>query len=104
MAQDTCWHLSKLGESCASTCERFNETFFFVLADRLNPVIPTLVGHEPNVKQEPWAALECYAPPEDRYHTANENATKHFEGDLGAFSKPECKLACPCTSTAAVPV
>jgi hypothetical protein len=46
-------------------------------------------------KQGPWVAFECFAPEEDRYHTANGNAAKH-QDDLGAFSHEGCKLACPC--------
>jgi len=98
-AQGRCWFLSELGQSCAATCSKHNRGFNFATADAQKPITPSLVGHTPNTKQEPWAALECYAPDEDRYHTANANAAKQMVNDIGNWAHPECKLACPCSGT-----
>lgn len=95
-AQGRCWFLSDAGESCSATCARHGRSFSFIIADPDAPVTPSLVGHEPKVKQQPWAALECYAASEDRFHTANQNAARHYVNDIGTWSHENCKLACPC--------
>jgi len=95
-AQDKCWHLSDLGESCSDTCAKYGESFSFVVADNLKPITPSLLGASPHIRQQPWASLECYVKGEDRYHTANVNAAKHFVGDIGSWSHSQCQLACPC--------
>lgn len=94
--QGRCWFLSELGETCMSTCARQGRSFSYAIADPERPLMPTLVNHQPKLKQEAWAALECYVPGEDRYHTANENAARHFSNDIGNWSHESCKLACPC--------
>jgi len=102
-AQDRCWYLSKLGESCSAACCRYGRSVSYVLADPEAPLIPKLVGHIPSAKQEAWAAFECYAPSEDRYHTANSNAAKHIlDGDhsIGSWSHEACALSCPCGGAA----
>jgi len=96
--QNRCWYLSELGESCFATCSRYGRGFMYALADSEAPLTPKLVGHVLSAKQEAWAAFECYAPTEDRYHTANPNAAKHIMDSttIGTWSHGDCKLACPC--------
>jgi hypothetical protein len=95
-AQGRCWFLSELGESCATTCESQGRHFSYVISDPKHPVMPQLVEHTPKVKDQPWAALECYVPSEDRYHPANENSARHFVEETETWSHENCKLACPC--------
>lgn len=96
--QNRCWYLSEMGESCLATCSRYGRGFMWALADSEAPLTPKLVGHIPSAKQEPWVAFECYAPSEDRYHTANANSAKHIDDSttIGTWSHADCKLACPC--------
>jgi len=101
MAQGRCWYLGEVGETCISTCARNGMGFSYVVADLGMPITPRLVGHEPAIKQQPWAALECYVPGEDRFHTANRNAAKHTD-DIGYWSELTCALACPCSGRADV--
>jgi hypothetical protein len=88
--------MSDIGESCAKTCQKNGQIFSFIVADKDDPVTPQLLGQAPNVKQEPWAALECFVPGEDRYRTASSKAAKLVFGDLGAWKNETCQLACPC--------
>jgi hypothetical protein len=95
-----------MGEACEDTCTKYHRDFSYVVADMNDPVTPHLVGHIPKQKQEPWTALECYVPSEDRYHTANANSAKHFvdesgnaDNHVGTFTNENCKLACPCSLT-----
>jgi len=90
-----CWFLSELGKSCATTCQKQNRSFSFVLPDPDEPVTPQLLGHEPVTKNDAWGAIECYVPSEDRYHTANRNSARHVE-DIATWKHENCKLACPC--------
>jgi hypothetical protein len=99
-AQGRCWFLGELGENCATTCERQGRSFSFVISDPKHPVTPQLVKHTPKVKNGPWAALECYVPSEDRYHTANENAARHLDEGTETWRDDNCKLACPCGGSA----
>jgi hypothetical protein len=95
-AQGKCWYLSDLGKSCSTTCTKYEKSFSFAVADNTEPITPSLLGSSPTIRQQPWASLECYVQGEDRYHTANVNAAKHFVGGLGNWSHPQCQLACPC--------
>lgn len=61
--------------------------------------MPKLVGHVPTLKQDAWAALECYSPDEDRYHPANEKAAKRTLDAVAKWNHPNCQLACPCSLT-----
>lgn len=99
-AQGRCWYLSEMGESCAKTCADQGRSFSFVIADENDPITPRLVGHPPKVKQAPWAALECYVPSEDRFHTANQNSARHYVSSVDDWSHENCKLACPCGGAA----
>mmetsp|Transcript_88149 Transcript_88149/g.139333 ORF Transcript_88149/g.139333 Transcript_88149/m.139333 type:complete len:483 (-) Transcript_88149:35-1483(-) len=91
-----CWYLSDLGESCAETCAKHGQIFSFAMADTSNPMIPLLIGSQPKVKQEPWAALECFVPNEDRYHLASAKAAEGSTSDLSTWSYNTCQLSCPC--------
>lgn len=93
-ADGRCWFLSELGESCETTCENHGRVFSYVIPSK--EVTPRLVGHKPKQKQEPWVALECYSPSEDRYHPVNPNAARHSVDDADSWSHENCKLACPC--------
>lgn len=95
VAQGTCWQLSEEGESCYTTCANHGLNYSYVAAWSNSTITTLLAGHEPVTKQKPWVAFECYNPDEDRYHPANANAAKHAK-DLGSWSDPECRLACPC--------
>jgi len=95
-AQGRCWFLSDIGESCGATCAKHGRAFSFAIANPEAPITPRLVFHEPKTQQEPWSALECYVASEDRYHTANENAARHYVDDIGNWSHDNCMLACPC--------
>lgn len=96
LAQERCWHLSELGESCSATCAKMGRLFSYKAPDVEKPITPEIVGHDPIRRQEPWLAFECYVPEEDRYHLANANAAKHQDNDAAFFESDECMLACPC--------
>lgn len=93
-AEGRCWFLSDTGQNCEDACESHGRVFSYVIPNEA--VTPRLVGHEPKQKQEPWVALECFSPSEDRYHPVNENAARHSVDDAGLWSHENCKLACPC--------
>lgn len=97
---DRCWFLSEKGESCDSACASHGSGCKYSwAAPPQEDITPWLVQHVPAKKQEPWIALECYVPEEDRYHQANANAVKHDDEEGGDVTHSECSLACPCTGT-----
>lgn len=93
-ADGKCWFLSDLGQSCVSTCEKNGRPFSYAVPTK--ELIPTLVHHDPAKRDEPWVALECFSPSDDRFHPVNPNAAKHFEEGVGDWTHENCKLACPC--------
>lgn len=97
-----CWYLSDIGANCDNTCAVHGSSYSYSSSAR--DLTPTLIGHTPKGKDEPWIFLECYVPEEDRYHPANPNAwgnpTKTPPDELqeaGQHSYPTCRLACPCS-------
>merc|ERR1719440_363380 len=67
--------------------------------------MPKLLGKAPNNRNSAWGRLECYVPPEDRYHPAKSDADDNAldTSDLKKWSFKSCKLACPCNSEDVLP-
>lgn len=105
--EDRCWYLSAKGDSCDTTCSSHGAGCSFVFsAPPATEMSPTLVGHEPSRRADPWLFAECYVDTDDRYHPYNPNAwgnpgkTPPAEmPEVGQFSYPSCYLSCPCQGT-----
>lgn len=102
------WYMSEEGANCKDTCGARNLVYSWAYPGD-SSITPDLLGHEPAVKQDPWAFVECYVQREDRYHTVNTNGwgvpAKTPAADMkksAEWSQEECRLACPCTQEAEV--
>lgn len=102
-AAGKCWYLSDVSHSCDQTCNLHGPGCQFSFATSVQDLTPSLIGHAPHGRMDPWLFVECYVPQEDRYHPANPNAwgvpgkTPPNELDqVGKFSHQDCMLSCPC--------
>jgi len=102
-AEGRTWYLSETGGNCKDTCAAAGLMFSWAAPPAGSVITPRLLGHDPAVRQAPWAFVECYVPEEDRYHEVNRNAWgvphKTLASEVSkaaSWSHEECALACPC--------
>lgn len=104
-ANQRCWYLSNIGDSCDTTCASHGAGCLFMFAAPPDTdMVPQLVGHQPHGKMDPWLFAECYVAMEDKYHPYSPNAwgtpdktTPAEVPQVGQYSHPNCMLSCPCT-------
>mmetsp|Transcript_63054 Transcript_63054/g.119983 ORF Transcript_63054/g.119983 Transcript_63054/m.119983 type:complete len:1307 (+) Transcript_63054:122-4042(+) len=100
-AYDRCWYVSDQGRTCRETCAARELAFDWAVVNDAEPIMPTLLGFQPQHKDDAWARLECYSPEKHYYRPAKEEAEPDAHDDArepGDWSDPECRLACPCSA------
>jgi hypothetical protein len=95
-ADGRCWYLSDQGESCDSTCLKHGRSFKFKTPNSGKPIMPMLLKKEPQTKEGPWRAFECYKPDDDHLHLVSKCSANDYRDNQGSWSDPSCQLACPC--------
>jgi hypothetical protein len=102
------WYMSGVGSNCKDTCAAKGLKYSWAAPPAGTLITPRLLGHEPKVKQGPWAFVECYLPEEDRLIASSLDAwgvpNKTQSSDVAkaaTWSHAGCQLACPCATVTA---